>query len=534
MAQKILFIIPPNRQNINQEITSKKFLSHIPYGVLSLIAYAKKVARENTEFKVLDFTTQDFFRESMDEMLYILGDAVADFSPDMVGFSIIFNSMAENGILFAQKVKSVVPDCFTVSGGAGATSLYQKILECEQMDCVSYGEGELAISGLINAKNPYAYMAKNDSLITRQKLTTAFQPRNIVIENLDEIPPVDFSLINLNAYHSKRETILAEVNKDEVMLPMYSGRGCPYNCIFCTVAQVHGKRIRYFSKERVVSEIKELKQKYGANVINFGDDQVLMNRDRIKSILMEIINLHLDVEVYFSSGVTINFIDEELAALMKQAGVRSIKLALESGSEYVLKNIIHKPIQLGNVPDVISILRKYEIEVYAFLVVGFPGEKEEHRQETIDFVKKHGLDWVSIFCAGPYQGSRLYDICMEKGYTTQEKVDNLDQYSYSIISTEDFSSEYITRRAYLMNLELNFLNNYHLVTGNYRKAMEKMNHVIEKYPFHAIAYYIRALAAKGLEDDQKYKDDMDIYFEKINHSEEWKEYALYFKLPVDR
>ena len=85
-----------------------------------------------------------------------------------------------------------------------------------------------------------------------------------------------------------------------------------------------------------------------------------------------------------------------MAALMKAAGMDTVQLAIEFGTEHMLRNVIKKPLRLSKVAPVVELLHKNGLFVQGFFVMGIPGEREQDRVETAQFIKDVGLDWGSF------------------------------------------------------------------------------------------------------------------------------------------
>ncbi len=134
------------------------------------------------------------------------------------------------------------------------------------------------------------------------------------------------------------------------------------------------------------------------------------------------------------NGVTLSYIDEELALLMRQAGVDTIFLAIESGSKRVLKEIIVKPISFDRIKPTVDLLRRVGIFTTAFFVIGLPGETDEERQETHDFILDMGFDWAFFNYATPLRGSRLFEQCKRNGWLAPEhlRIGSIDMSDYVI------------------------------------------------------------------------------------------------------
>ena len=172
--------------------------------------------------------------------------------------------------------------------------------------------------------------------------------------------------------------------------------------------------MRYAALEVIEDHIKYLVDSYAMNVLTIYDDQLLLNHKRAKEFFRILAKYNLRVET--PNGLTAAYIDDEMAALMKAAGMDTVQLAIESGTEHMLRNVIKKPLRLNKVAPVVESLHRNGLFVQGFFVMGIPGEREQDRTETAQFIKDVGLDWGSFSLAAPIRGSELYDICVKNKY----------------------------------------------------------------------------------------------------------------------
>lgn len=529
MTRKVLFIIPPKHFNLEGSIQDRKFLVEFPYGVLSIASYVEKHCINVVDVKILDLGISCYQNMSIEEISSVIEHKIKELQPQFVGISILFNTEFPSASIIAKMVKETEASPYVIVGGSCATLMYSEILECENIDAVSFSEGEIPWAQLLGSNDSLAIIDSNRSFITKEKLSNGFIPEASFVENLDEIPPIDFTRVDISSYRTTRRSILYNSLEGNVDFPLITTRGCPFNCVFCTASSLHGKKVRFMTADRVISDARILKEKFGATNVNIMDDQALLYTDRAKEILCGLAELALIPA--FTNGININLLDDEMLDCMQLAHVSDLSLALESGSEYVLKQIIDKPLDIHKVAQIIQKIHARNIPVKAFLVLGLPGEREEHRQETIDFVKSTGIDWVTISCAAPIRGSRLYDICVENGYILEGSVEKIGKsLSLSLLQTPDFTPEYITEKAYLMNLELNFLENYHIRNGNYNFMLQKMDYILGKYPNHAIAHYIKANVLKEMGNQRGFYESISKFEEITKNDLQWRKYAQYFKL----
>ena len=166
-------------------------------------------------------------------------------------------------------------------------------------------------------------------------------------------------------------------------------------------------------------------------------------------------------------GLMAQTVDKEMVKLMAESGAYQITIAIESGSDRVLKEIIHKPVpSKEKVKEVISECHKYDIQVHGLFVIGLPGETKEEIMETIDYPYEVDFDSVTYFIANPIIGSELYNICKKKGYLVKNA--KIDQKTAEI-NIPKSSPDYVMSRKELTKLADD-------------KTREYNKHTRKKYP----------------------------------------------------
>jgi radical SAM superfamily enzyme YgiQ (UPF0313 family) len=534
MNPNILFLIPPaipfnDLESCGQIKFDMYIPTSIPIGVLSISSYLKKYCDVN--IRILDFNIVLNSCERKDKSLKeiltkYISEITCDFKPEIIGISALFNSNYSYLNSMSEIAKSTFPDSVIIAGGGLPTNLYKEVLEiAPNIDAVCFGEAEIPILDLVRSDNRKKLLSDDPCWITREKIVLDIKPQTKFVKILDEIPPIDYNLIRFEDY--QKISRYHGDNTNVVAISLMTSRGCPFRCCFCASHTVHGKEIRFMSAERVLRDVDELINNYGVNTFLIEDDHFLGDRERALKILNGLKSKNINIE--FTSGLTVYAIDEEVADALKEAGVKIVTLAIESGSEYVLKEIIHKPLNLSIVNKVVSILRSRDIPMRAFFMIGLPGESEENRRETAEFIRKTGFNWVAIMIATPIAGSELFKICIENNYLVSTNIEDF-HFGKANIKTDEFTPEHIESTRYLMNLDFNFINNYDLLNGNYETALLAFKDVIRRVPNHAFAFYSAAQCYEklGMQNEQK------LYFEKfvniIDNDKKWRSYAESFKL----
>lgn len=249
-------------ENLNQQVLS------MPMGVLYLAAVIKQ-NNDAEHLAILDYimAMKDITNyDNLDDFL-INSARKIDFEPDIIAFSLIFSTAHKVFTICLDRLKAIWPKAVTIVGGAHATGCVKYILENSGVDYVARGEGEFAFSEFvrqfsnskkINVKGIYSKEQLNPTCV----LEVCACP-----ENLDELPPPAYELINMEEYvrarGRKRELGDAKENRTASII---TTRGCPFHCTFCASHAVHGRKVRFRSPENVAREVKFLYERYGVTL----------------------------------------------------------------------------------------------------------------------------------------------------------------------------------------------------------------------------------------------------------------------------
>lgn len=537
-SERIFFIIPPyfnvddfgakNRSYVLPPFT-------IPYGVLSLAAYLRSKCSDS-QVSILDLNVylKDYIGtesvKDLDECFEaLIRQNLEGFSPTIVGISALFNVSFIYIEKFASVVKKIRPECILVVGGGLPSAAYKNVLElCPSIDAVCKGEGEIPLAELICSSNKIDVLNDHPSWVTRIGLAKGKIPQHTFVQNLDEIPMFDYDLINLNNYN-QRSIDKRYCNEYKREMSIHTSRGCPFSCVFCANPALHGKKVRSMSVKRVLDEVRRMKEKFGMTVLLIEDDHFFFSKARAKDILKQVSDLNIRIE--FPNGVAVYAIDDEVAELLSRSGTSTVALAVESGSDYVLKNIINKPLSTKMVKKKVEMLRSHGVQSHAFIVIGLPGEFAEHRKETLDLLIDSGFDWVHVFCAVPIFGSRLFDICIENGFIKQASfVEHVT--SKCVIEAPGVDPDDIEKTAYDLNLNVNFVNNFNIKNGNLETAVKYLENVASKYPNHAFSHYYLAKVFSMLGKEDFAKKHLIIYKSIIESDVWWRDHAIRYNIAI--
>jgi anaerobic magnesium-protoporphyrin IX monomethyl ester cyclase len=543
----ILFIIPPcirfedfihPKSNARIKLRSGKFygnvLADMPIGVMSLSAYIKKQLKVKTklvDFNIILNKLDDFKYSSFEELFKRTLTKETKFKPTVISISCLFSPAYQNLLTIAKVCRELFPKAYIFAGGAIPTNTYRQIFaKSDDFTALCYGEGEKPFLGFLKAKNKLHYLENHPSWITKRKVKAGKSFRFDFIENLDEIPFYDYDLCNVDDYALSPAIIAySAVHEKARNFHVMTSRGCNFHCTFCSSHTVHGRRLRYFSVERVREDFTKLKNEYGAHILIFQDDHFLADKERALKII-EIIK-ELKLKAVFQNGLALYTLTRDILEAIKSAGVNQLVLAVESGSQRVLTELMHKPLTLEIVKRVANDCRDLGIYTDANLIIGMPGETKKDIRDARKFLKKLPINWYRITVATPLVGSDIYKLCLNRNYINKDSFANC-HYKKAVIKTEDFTPEYIEEMQYFMNLELNFIHNSDYRLGNYQDALDGFLNAIKAKRDHAIAYYCASRCFEKLGNSDKAKKYRGRAREIIRRSPFWRNYANKFKLSI--
>lgn len=548
--KKLLFIVPMHitfESFLSPEHNSRSFRkkngkyynslsTDLPLGPISMSAFLKKFVDVevrlldlNTEINLLDDFPYDNFYDCCADLIVKSG-----FEPDVVGVSSLFSPSFFNFMDCGRAARNLFPNALVIGGGNIPTNSYEYIfndLDCTFFDGLCFGEGERPLLGLMQASDYQSYMRESSSWITREKVAkdaALFVPVHDFIDALDEIPFFDYDLCNIEKHSTNPVTSSFHSVENQRGFHIMTSRGCPYLCTFCASHRTHGRKMRFHSIERVREDMSRLKYNFGATTVVFQDDHLMSDKDRVYEILQIVGELKL--EALFQNGLTLYALDRPMLEAFYAAGVRHLVLPVESGSEKVLKEQMHKPLKFRISERVAKDCRELGIYTNTNILIGMPGETKVDIEEARINLRKIHTNWFNIACASPIVGSDMHALAKKKNYI---KVDTFgSDFRKASIETEDFTAEYIQDMQYLMNLELNFVHNMDVRLGEYSVALKAFNNVIRIKPDHAFAHYFAAQCYQAMDDTQSFHEHMAAYFEHAA-SPFWEKYVEHFSLPTN-
>jgi anaerobic magnesium-protoporphyrin IX monomethyl ester cyclase len=418
------------------------------------IAYVAALLEKQHKVLIIDAPTEGRQNlEQIDKTKYRVGltnkeiaDRIRRWSPDVVEIHIPFSGWWKTAYEVASTVKSIDKDIITVLSGLHPSARPVDSLMQPNTDFVVIGEAEytmLELVGVLEQRTTeglkkvrgIGYIKNGETIIT---------PPRPAIQDLDALPFPARHLLPMEEYFAAVKEVppRGEIRKPWTM--MITSRGCPYNCVFCSVHVVMGRKWRGRSPENVVDEIEQVVHTYRIKQIDFLDDNMTLDKKRMENICDLIVKRRLDIEWYTPNGIRADGLDENLLTKMKASGCKKIRIAPESGVQRVVNQIIKKDLDLKKVENAVILSRKVGIKVGCFFIIGLIGETKEDILATIKYaykLRQLGADSFYFSYATPLYGTELYEQAKRGGFLRTCFSDEALAAVEPLIETPEFTAD---------------------------------------------------------------------------------------------
>ena len=295
--------------------------------------------------------------------------------PKVIGFYCDFDNVHWVKT-FAREVKKEYPEVILLAGGPQTVDLDAGFFKETGIAAACIGEGEETVPelmeffihhrGALEAIQGIAFLDASSQLVKTPPRTPP--------EDLDDIPWPDITLTNDYKHYA--------------LLPILTGRGCPFGCTFCYEG-ANAKRVRRHSVPSLMKEIRaNFKRNPDIKYINFLDDTFTLDSKRVRQICEEIREIRKEYDFVWFASAHISLIDKhrDMARNLAEAGLKKIFFGLESGSDAVLQSY-NKKITRKMAVDVIEHCVASGISaISGNIILGGPHETRETVQESEDLI----------------------------------------------------------------------------------------------------------------------------------------------------
>lgn len=330
-------------------------------------------------------------------------------TPRIVGLSVLTVNSGRAYEL-AAAIKKMTPAAIVVLGGIHPTVLPEEALKMPGVDIVVRGEGEKTFEELVRLAKSGGDYSKIRGVSFKDKDAIVHNQDRPLVDNLDEIPPFPYHLFekNMDRYPS--------------FGGIFTSRGCPYKCTFCSSRSVSGVKYRYFSISRVVSEMTLLTDRYKQKTIWMMDDNIAANRRHFMELLNSMMAADLHKKASFHGSMRGDNVDQEVLDKAKAANFKMISFGLETGSESLMKTI-NKGETVEEVANAIRMTDKTGIAAATTVIFGLPAETRKDRWDAMRLVRSLPLSSVRFNTLTPYPGTPVFEkldaekkLCVKEGW----------------------------------------------------------------------------------------------------------------------
>ena len=304
---------------------------------------------------------------------------------DIVGIGSVTNTISHAYRLADSLKRTGGP--IVIMGGPHVTFMPEEALG--HCDYVVMGEGEETFPALISALENARSLEGIAGL--------AYRPESGGVRITKSGGPVDFAALPSPDY-----SLSPQVRSGKIPPIITTSRGCPHDCIFCSVTAVFGRKYRFKGNEQVIDELRPILNRS----VCFGDDNFFANTKRTKSLLKEMISKDA-VPLRWSAEMAVKAaFDEELLILMNMTRCRIVYVGIESVDPETLKRY-GKAHEMELTARCVENLHRYDIGIHGMFVVDAEDTPETVRK-IVDYAIATDIDTIQIMSLTPFPGTRSY------------------------------------------------------------------------------------------------------------------------------
>lgn len=275
-------------------------------------------------------------------------------------------------------------------GGYNSDFILNVMKEEKGLDFATYGDPEYTLLDIVKKGRVEGVKG-----VIFRKGKRIVKGRERKLLDINDLPIPARELLDMKVY--KR---FPHENKTDSSVDVLLSRGCPYQCTFCLVKQLSGKRYRVRSVENVIKEIRFLMKKYKTKEFHFMDPVFTMNLKWVREFCRNIKPLNLE----WSCQTRVDIVNEGVLKQMKEAGCFSILYGVESLNPELLKNI-KKGITVEQVNQAVRLTKGAGIEARLSFMFGLPGETPEKAMEIIRSIIGLEPDFVQFHSSVAFPGT---------------------------------------------------------------------------------------------------------------------------------
>lgn len=407
---KVLFVVPSS--------VGDYFSAQVPH---TGVAYLSAVLKKNgAEVKIVDMRLGYTNEEAL--------EIIDSYQPDFIGIT-LYSFGLDRSVETVTKIKEHSSSYKVIIGGPHVAALKAKSLEQMPADFGVLAEGEYVMLELCQGKTPANILG----LIWRDGGNIVQNPDRPFDPNLDEIPYPDFEGFELERY----------LGYSERHLPIITSRGCPYQCVFCSIRLSMGLKFRARSPENVVDELEHWYKK-GWRSFEVDDDNFTLDMGRAIKICDLIMERGLKITWKCDNGIRADRVNKEVLQKMKDAGCFYVSFGVEGGNNKMLA-ALKKGEKIETIINAVKLAKDVGLGVGCTFIIGSPEETYEDFLDSLRIAEDLPVDHVSFYNMVPYPGTEMHKWAEQHGRFVMDKDTFLYNVAYwrykPVFDTENFTAE---------------------------------------------------------------------------------------------
>ena len=380
---------------------------------LPAVPIITSLLKDQFDFSILDANVNDWSLEQTE-------NEIRKTNAELILISALSVDYQEQYHALAAIAKQALPGCITLMGGVYPTTLPYQTLEDENINVIMQGHAEERLPKIVELilKRRWEVLAQQPGIGFRKDGALSLNPMNSLLYQVKEIVKPDYSYLNIEKYFSLQQAYSPKNYSTECAekrsVNIISSYGCTYNCFFCANRSLSGSHIVYRPVSDVLDEITFFVKGYHVQQISFMDDNIVADKRRAKELFKALIHSKYNLEIQIGNLAAWD-LDDEILDLLQEAGCTRIGISVESGVQRVLKDIMHKPLNLDIIEPLVHKFHERGIMMIADFIIGLPGETWEDIRASFDFAYNMGADLCNINIAVPYPGTDLFHYMLQHG-----------------------------------------------------------------------------------------------------------------------
>jgi radical SAM superfamily enzyme YgiQ (UPF0313 family) len=232
--------------------------------------------------------------------------------------------------------------------------------------------------------------------------------------------------------------------KNYTSMNIQYSRGCPFDCDFCDITVLYGRKPRTKSKEQVIAELDALYHTGWKGPVFFVDDNFIGNKSKLKKDILPAItdwNEKRKHPFFFNTEASINLADDDQLMLqMVKAGFEAVFIGIESPN---YESLVECNKILNSKRDLISSVKKIQqagLEVQGGFIVGFDNDPPKIFEDLTNFIQESGIVTAMVGLLNAPRGTRLHKRLETEGRMLKDFTGNNTDFSINFIPRMDIKA----------------------------------------------------------------------------------------------